>query len=258
MRRKRRTRTRAREFGISVLLTGRAMCAAFFFRRREDTAPDSQLAREILQEKAEQLEKRIEYCDKKMDQQTTMATKHLRAQNKTAAMACMKRKRQIQSQQQHFQTLLDRLQEQITTLEASELQADTFRAMRLGADSMRGLNKQVDADKIDDSIDDIRETFEQAHEVTQALSTSLGGIGAGYGDDEDELAAELEELMQSDLNKQLPSAAAAAPAPARATATAEEQHKVRGARDDKEHKDDGDGDDASLRDELRKLAAHMS
>ncbi len=232
------------------------MCAAFFFRRREDTAPDSGLAREILQQKAEEMERRISYCDKRIEQQTAMATKYLRAKNKAAAMACVKRKRQVQTQQQHFQTLLDRLQEQITTLESSELQADTFRAMRLGADSMRGLNKQVNADKIEDSIDDIRETFEQAHEVTQALSTSLGGIGGGYGDDEDELAAELEELMQSDLNEQLPSAAAAAPAPARAAA--EKQHEVRGGRGDKEQEDDGDGEDASLRDELRKLAATMS
>ena len=54
--------------------------------------------------------------------------------------------------------------------------------------------------KVDDTMDDIREQMDLANEISSAISNPLG---LDTGIDEDELAAELEQLEQAELDATL-------------------------------------------------------
>lgn len=73
-------------------------------------------------------------------------------------------------------------------------------------------------DKVDDTMDDIREQMDLASEISNAISNPLG---LDTGIDEDELAAELEQLEQVELDASL--LAAKAPVQKAAAGKAPEQ-----------------------------------
>ncbi|KAJ1956752.1 ESCRT-III subunit protein snf7 [Dispira parvispora] len=73
-------------------------------------------------------------------------------------------------------------------------------AMRTGADAMKTIHKDLNIDKVDTTMDDIREQMDLANEVSEAISQpQLFGVEM----DEEELNAELELLEQEELDAQL-------------------------------------------------------
>jgi uncharacterized phage infection (PIP) family protein YhgE len=75
-------------------------------------------------------------------------------------------------------------------------------AFNLGADALRGLMKQVDADKVDETMDKVRDTLEDQKEAEDALAAGseqvTNTILDSQQDDDEELEKELELLTNQD------------------------------------------------------------
>lgn len=126
------------------------------------------------------------------------------------------------------------LESQVLAIENANVNKETIDAMRTGANAMKSIHGELNIDKVENAMDDVREQMDLANEITAAISQPLG---MDMGMDLDELDAELEELEQEALDASLldakagpmptlPDATAAKPVAAPATAapamTAEE------------------------------------
>uniref|UniRef100_A0A3B4WU51 Charged multivesicular body protein 4c n=1 Tax=Seriola lalandi dorsalis TaxID=1841481 RepID=A0A3B4WU51_SERLL len=70
--------------------------------------------------------------------------------------------------------------------------------MGYAAKAMKAAHENMDIDKVDDLMADITEQQEVAQEISDVISRPVG-----FGEDYDELMAELEELEQEELDKNL-------------------------------------------------------
>lgn len=72
--------------------------------------------------------------------------------------------------------------------------------MNLAGKALKGVHNNMDIDKVEDLMDEVREQQQIADEISSVISNP---IGFGQDVDEDELMKELEELEQEELDKQL-------------------------------------------------------
>ncbi|EIE77900.1 hypothetical protein RO3G_02604 [Rhizopus delemar RA 99-880] len=117
------------------------------------------------------------------------------------------------------------IETQMMAIENANVNLETMSAMRAGAEAMKNIHGTMDIDKVDATMDDIRDQMDIANEISEAISRP---VGVGDDLDEDELLNELEELEQEELDAKMletPSPAVSAPnvpvhAPAAARANA--------------------------------------
>lgn len=152
-----------------------------------------------LRENLAMLEKRETHLQSKIDNEVKIARTHA-TKNKQAALAALKRKRLLETQIEKISGSRMTLEAQAMAIEAANVNLETMKAMEKGADAMKGIHKDLNIDKVDQTMDDIREQMDLANEVSEAISQPQL-FGAEL--DEDELNAELEELEQEELDKQL-------------------------------------------------------
>lgn len=142
----------------------------------------------------ELLEKRVAVLEKKLEQEVAKAKECMKRNNKNAAMQCMKRKKiyeeqiaQQNAQMHNLETMKFRMQEATMNKHFLDVQ-------RAATGELHQLNKEMDADKVADERERMQEIFDQQREVTQALTEPIDGEVA----DEDELMADLQDLMDLD------------------------------------------------------------
>ncbi|KDO21729.1 hypothetical protein SPRG_13145 [Saprolegnia parasitica CBS 223.65] len=154
-----------------------------------------------LREQLDTLEKRESHIEKKIEAQLEEAKKKSAAKDKRGAIFCLKRKKMYESEIEKLQGARMTLETQVITLESTQVNMQTFTALRTGANQMKAIHGQMNVDSVDDIMDDIQEEMATADEIGRAISQPLGN--ALY--DDDELAAELESMMDEELEKQLDS-----------------------------------------------------
>ena len=116
------------------------------------------------------------------------------------ALMALKRKKMYESQREHTRGARFNLETQILTIENANINLETLNAMKVGSSTMKNIHGEMNIDKVDDTMDDIREQMDLANEISSAISNPLG---LDTGIDEDELAAELEQLEQAELDATL-------------------------------------------------------
>eukprot|EP00668_Euglena_longa_P011284 GGOE01013675.1.p1 GENE.GGOE01013675.1~~GGOE01013675.1.p1 ORF type:complete len:257 (-),score=74.65 GGOE01013675.1:161-871(-) len=116
-------------------------------------------------------------------------------QAKKQAMALLKKKKvfednlaKLGAQQNNLQALQDKLEEADFNKQSIAAQLEAAKAL-----------KKLNVDKVEDVLDQIRETMQQADEISQVLCQPL----ADDAIDEGELLAELEELEAMDSKEEL-------------------------------------------------------
>ncbi|KAJ2720470.1 ESCRT-III subunit protein snf7 [Coemansia sp. Benny D115] len=155
-----------------------------------------------LRENLSMLEKREAHLQTKIDNEVQIARRNA-TKNKQAALSALKRKRLLESQIEKISGSRMTLETQVMAIEAANVNLETMKAMQKGAEAMKAIHVDLDIDKVDQTMDDIREQMDLANEVSEAISQPQM-FGAEM--DEDELLNELEELEQEELDKQLLSA----------------------------------------------------
>jgi charged multivesicular body protein 4 len=110
----------------------------------------------------------------------------------------LKRKKMYEQQREHTRGARFNLETQLLAIENANVNMETLKAMKAGSQTMKTMHGEMDVDKVDATMDDIREQMDLANEINAAISTPLG---MDYGVDEDELNEELEQLEQTELDR---------------------------------------------------------
>jgi len=115
----------------------------------------------------------------------------------------LKKKKMYETQMEQIYGKKSNIETQILALENAGITGDVVTAMQHGERALRQTPAQHKIEKLEDVMESITETMDQADELSEALSTPIGPV---Y--DEDALEQELEALedeMADELTMQLPS-----------------------------------------------------
>lgn len=142
----------------------------------------------------------------------------------TVALMALKRKRAYEDQISKIMGSRMTLETQVMAIENANVNLETMNAMKAGADAMKQIHGSLyaafvvhsigqreahalewrvynrDINKVDNTMDDIREQMDLANEISDAISQP---VGFGVEFDEDELNEELELLEQQELDELL-------------------------------------------------------
>lgn len=169
------------------------------FRKPKDE-PSALSTLEKLHENLEMLEKKERVLQKKISQEVEKAKEYTRLKNKRAAIQCLKKKKLYESQVEQLGNFQLRVHDQMILLEGAKATTETVDALRNGATAMKSMQKAMNINDVDKTMDDINEQTENMKQIQDALSAP---IGSAADFDEDELEAELEDLEEAELEEQL-------------------------------------------------------
>ncbi|XP_066486518.1 transmembrane 9 superfamily member 1 [Tiliqua scincoides] len=170
-----------------------------FGKGKKAKAPTPQEAIQKLRETEEVLVKKQEFLEQKIQQELVSAKKH-GTKNKRAALQALKRKKRYEQQLAQIDGTLSTIEFQREALENATTNTEVLKTMSDAARAMKEAHQHMDIDKVDDLMAEITEQQDIAQQISDAISKPVG-----FGDDvdEDELLAELEEMEQEDLDKEL-------------------------------------------------------
>ena len=137
-----------------------------------------------LREHIQMLNKKKSHLEDQVSDQEALARKYV-ATNKNLAKNALKRKKGYEGQLMKIENQIDSLETQLTAIESANLNLETMKAMKQGANAMKQIHGEYDVDKVENTMDDIREQVELADEILEAISRP---VGSEYVD-EDELEA---------------------------------------------------------------------
>ncbi|CAO3595200.1 unnamed protein product [Absidia cylindrospora] len=148
-----------------------------------------------------------------------------------AALMALKRKKAFEVNIEKINGARMTIETQMMAIENANVNLETMGAMRAGAEAMKNIHGSMDIDKVDATMDDIRDQMDVANEISDAISRP---VGMGEELDEDDLLNELEELEQEELDAKM----LETPAPAVYTPNVPthepERHKTRVEDDEEE------------------------
>uniref|UniRef100_A0A251VHJ0 Putative snf7 family n=1 Tax=Helianthus annuus TaxID=4232 RepID=A0A251VHJ0_HELAN len=127
-----------------------------------------------LNETLEMLEKKEKVLLKKAAAEVEKAKEFTRAKNKRAAIQCLKRKRLYEQQVEQLGNFQLRIHDQMIMLEGAKATTETVDALRTGAKAMKAMQKAVNIDDVDKTMDEINEQTENMKQIQEALSAPIG------------------------------------------------------------------------------------
>ncbi|ODV69510.1 Snf7-domain-containing protein [Hyphopichia burtonii NRRL Y-1933] len=146
-----------------------------------------------LREHIQMLNKKRSHLEQQISDQDALARKHITT-NKNLAKNALKRKKGYENNLIKIENQIDTLENELTAIEGANLNLETMKAMKQGAQAMKQIHGEYDVDKVETTMDDIREQVELADEISDAISRP---VGTEYVD-EDELDEELAALQQEE------------------------------------------------------------
>ncbi|KAF9427166.1 ESCRT-III subunit protein snf7 [Podila epigama] len=168
----------------------------FFGNKKKVTPKDSIVE---LRNTLQMLEKRETFLQTKIDNELKIARTNATT-NKRAALMALKRKKQFEGQIEKISGSRLTIETQVMAIENANVNLETMKAMRAGAEAMKGIHGAMDINKVDQTMEEIRDQMELANEISDVISQP---VGFGVEMDEDDLLAELDELEQEELDKKL-------------------------------------------------------
>uniref|UniRef100_H3D385 Charged multivesicular body protein 4Bb n=1 Tax=Tetraodon nigroviridis TaxID=99883 RepID=H3D385_TETNG len=160
-------------------------------------APSPQEAIQKLRETEEMLTKKQEFLEKKIEQELQTAKKN-GTKNKRAALQALKRKKRYEKQLAQIDGTLSTIEFQREALENANTSTEVLKNMSFAAKALKSAHQDLDIDKVDDLMQDIEQ-----QELAQEISDAISKPGLGEQFDEDDLLAELDELVQVELDQNL-------------------------------------------------------
>lgn len=152
---------------------------------------------ELLEEKADMLRKRIAHIEDQIKEQMTIAQANANA-NKSKAVAALKKKKKLEENLKTAQGTLDNIENQKDMLENASSNAAVLKTMADTAKIVKQQHDNLDINKVEDIVDEMREQKEISEEIANILSQSTTKTV-----DEDELLKELESMQQEQLDAKL-------------------------------------------------------
>jgi charged multivesicular body protein 4 len=171
----------------------------------------------------ETLEKRQKLLEKRIADEEADAKARVASNDKRGALMSLKRKKMLETELETLMNSRMTLEQQINSLEAAQMNQIAVSALAHGVNVHKQLNQQIDAERVDQLMEDMQEQLDLQNEIAQVMSA-----GNRIGEDED-LLKELEQLQESTLEEQLigagsvPSGPVASSSPAAPVVAAEKR-----------------------------------
>lgn len=89
------------------------------------------------------------------------------------ATAALRRKKTYEQQLDQLAGTRLTLEAQANAIESANMNAETMLAMKRGAGALKDIHKQLNIDKVDATMDEIREEMERTKEIADAISNPL-------------------------------------------------------------------------------------
>ncbi|KAI8636262.1 vacuolar-sorting protein SNF7 [Parasitella parasitica] len=164
--------------------------------KQKNTTKDTMLR---LREALDMLDKRVTHLQTKADNEMKIAKANA-TKNKKVAILALKRKKMHEANIEKMDSARLNIESQMITLENANVNLEIMNAMSAAAETMKNTHKELDIDKVDSTMDNIRDQMELGAEISEAISRPVNGSDEI---DEDELLEELEELEQEELDAKM-------------------------------------------------------
>ncbi|KAH3670724.1 hypothetical protein OGAPHI_001239 [Ogataea philodendri] len=151
-----------------------------------------------LREHISTLNKKSAFLETQIQEQDAIARKNVTS-NKNLAKMALKKKKKLETDVLKIENQVESLETQLNAIESANLNLETMKAMKQGAKAMKQMHGDFNVDKVDQTMDDIREQVELSEEISDAISRPLGNDLV----DEDELDEELAALQQEELDNKM-------------------------------------------------------
>ncbi|XP_054160444.1 charged multivesicular body protein 4b-like [Oppia nitens] len=168
-------------------------------KNSKSAAPSPAEAIQRLREVEEMLHKKQEYLEKKQNEELDVIKKN-GTKNKRVSLQALKRKKRIDKQLEQIDGTLTTIEYQREALENANTNTEVLKIMGVAAKALKQTHNNMDIDKVEDLMDEVKEQQQIAEEISNVISNP---IGFGQDVDEDDLMKELEEMEQEELDKQL-------------------------------------------------------
>jgi len=146
----------------------------------------------------EMLSKREKHLQNQMDEQDTIARKHVNS-NKSLAKAALRRKKAFEHQLEQTSAQMMTVEREIGSIESANINKETLDAMRNASKAIQNIHGGLTVDQVDQTMEDLREQHAVGEEIAEALTQGAQTSGV----DEDELDEELAELQQEALDERM-------------------------------------------------------
>ncbi|KAF6013302.1 hypothetical protein HII12_002017 [Brettanomyces bruxellensis] len=151
-----------------------------------------------LREHIATLNKKQGYLEKQIEQQEQIARKNV-TKNRTMAKQALRRKKKLESDLERIENQIESLETQLSAIESANLNLETMKAMKQGAKAIKQIHSDFNVDKVDETMDDIRDQVEASEEISDAISRPLGADNI----DDDELEDELAQMQQDEVDESM-------------------------------------------------------
>lgn len=165
-------------------------------QKRKDAPKNAIL---MLREQLDMLQKRERHLENQMEEQENVAKKNVAANKTAAAKAALRRKKVHEKNLEQTTAQIAQLEQQIYSIEAANINQETLNAMKAAGSAMTQIHGSMTIDKVDETMDQLREQHQLSDEIAQAITSQP----VGEQPDEDELDAELEGLEQEAMDERM-------------------------------------------------------
>ena len=117
----------------------------------------------------------------------------------TAAKAALRRKKQFEHSLEQMSSQIMTLEREIYSIEAANINKETLDAMKNASNAMKQIHGGLTIDKVDQTMEDLREQHAIGEEIGEAITQSVGVSAI----DDGELDEELEALQQEELDNKM-------------------------------------------------------
>ena len=115
------------------------------------------------------------------------------------AKAALRRKKAFEHQLEQTSAQMMTVEREISSIETANINKETLDAMKGAQQAMKKIHGDLSIEKVDQTMEDLREQHAVGEEIAEALTQ--GAVGTGV--DEDELDEELAELQQEELDNKM-------------------------------------------------------
>ncbi|KAI9684435.1 MAG: ESCRT-III subunit protein snf7 [Trizodia sp. TS-e1964] len=147
-----------------------------------------------LREQLEMLQKRERHLENQINEQEAVARKNI-STNKEAARAALKRKKRHELSLEQTMAQIMTVEVQINSIESANINQETLIAMKKAGEAMKQIHAGMTVDKVDETMEALREQEAVAKEISIAISSPFGETV-----DDDEIEEQLESLKQEQLD----------------------------------------------------------
>lgn len=134
-----------------------------------------------LRENLLMLDKKEQHLTRKMEEQQEKA-RTLVASNRKAAAQALRQKKVFETELERLYGTRMTLETQVAAIESANMNFETMQAMKRGSDALKQIHGSLNIDKVDATMDSIREQMDLTNEISEAISNPVG-----IGQDVDEV-----------------------------------------------------------------------